>query len=270
MSDAPNGGSELVLPPRMNPSPLRQMPTSEVSPLALVQMAVQRGDSIETITQLVALAERMQANQARMAFVEAMAQFKRNPPKILKDKHVSFQTSKGVTEYDHARIGTVCAAIVKGLSEVGISHRWDLKQGEGGRVTVTCILTHVNGHSESTPLSSSPDDSGGKNNIQAIASATTYLQRYTLLAATGLATNDMPDDDGRGTSAPEPLTEDHLATLEALMDEVQADEHAFLTYMTGLSKVTCNELADIPDKCYPEAVAALQAKRRAAKKGAGK
>jgi hypothetical protein len=52
-------------------------------------------------------------------------------------------------------------------------------------------------------MNSGPDDSGGKNKIQAIASAKSYLERYTLLAITGLATKDM-DDDGRAT---DPLTD---------------------------------------------------------------
>ena len=53
------------------------------------------------------------------------------------------------------------------------------------------------GHSESTTLQSPPDASGGKNSIQAIGSAVTYLSRYTLLAITGLATGEN-EDDGQG------------------------------------------------------------------------
>jgi hypothetical protein len=44
------------------------------------------------------------------------------------------------------------------------------------------------------------DATGNKNPVQQIGSTVTYLQRYTLLAATGLATSDS-DDDGRGGAA---------------------------------------------------------------------
>ena len=54
------------------------------------------------------------------------------------------------------------------------------------------------GHSESTVLEAAPDSSGKKNAIQQVASTVTYLQRYTLLAACGLATKDMEDDDCAG------------------------------------------------------------------------
>ena len=49
-----------------------------------------------------------------------------------------------------------------------------------------------------TKMTAPSDTSGQKNSIQAIASTVTYLQRYTLLAATGITTMDMPDDDGKG------------------------------------------------------------------------
>jgi hypothetical protein len=44
------------------------------------------------------------------------------------------------------------------------------------------------------------DTSGSKNAIQSIASTITYLQRYTLFAATGLAADDQ-DDDGKAAGA---------------------------------------------------------------------
>lgn len=41
-----------------------------------------------------------------------------------------------------------------------------------------------------------PDPKGGKNGAQAIASTTTMLQRYTLLALLGIATADMTEAPG--------------------------------------------------------------------------
>jgi hypothetical protein len=175
--------------------------TGQVTPMQLLQVAMNTGADLDRLQQLMNMQQQWEANQARKQFAEAMAAFKQSPPEISKDKHVSFTTSRGTTSYEHATLGNVCSAIVKALSQHGISHRWDLDQSNG-RITVTCVLTHSAGHSEKTLLSSAPDDSGGKNSIQAIASAVTYLQRYTLLAATGTATNEN-DDDGRGTEREE-------------------------------------------------------------------
>ena len=162
---------------------------------------------LDRLQKLFDLKKQWEAEEARKAYVAAMARFKADPPTIIKDKHVSFTTTKGVTEYDHATLGAVCAAIVDGLAKQGISHSWDTTQSEA-HVKVTCVLTHEFGHSERVSLHSAYDDSGGKNAIQALGSAITYLQRYTLFAATGLAA--MEDDDGRSTGGPPPAETDQM------------------------------------------------------------
>jgi ERF superfamily protein len=158
-------------------------------PLALVQQAIDKGTDPQVIASMVQLAERWQVNEDKRAFREAMAKFKDNPPKILKDKLVKF----GGTEFVHATLDNVCECIVKALAGFGITHRWVPSQKDG-QITVTCVLS-LGSYSEGTPLSAGADTSGSKNAIQAIGSTVSYLQRYTLLSATGMAT-EMPDDDG--------------------------------------------------------------------------
>jgi len=55
--------------------------------------------------------------------------------------------------------------------------------------------------------------SGNKNPIQAIASTVSYLERYTLLAITGLTTKDM-DDDGKNAGGAIGLYEQWEIKLE--------------------------------------------------------
>lgn len=259
MSEAKQDKSQLVLPERMNETAPVRMPT-EVSPMALVQIAVQRGDSLDNISKLMDLADRHQATIARRAFVVAMAKFKENPPEILKDRHVSYTKKDGsTTSYNHASLANVCNQIVKGLSEAGITHRWTTDHAEG-KIRVTCILTHIEGHSESTFLPpASPDESGGKNSIQAIASTVTYLQRYTLLAATGLAAGE--DEDGRDPEPePEPITAEHLDTLDTMIAGVAKDKAKFTVKFVAHLRV--NALADLPDIRYKEAVDFLESIRK--------
>lgn len=238
-----------------NIEPAQNLPVAQpMNPMQMLGHAVQAGMPIETLRELMKLKQEWEADEARKAFVAAMAAFKANPPELVKDKHVEFTTSKGTTAYDHATLGGICAAIIKGLAAHGISHRWETAQQEG-RIKVTCVLTHAQGHSESVSLHSAADDSGGKNSIQAIGSAVTYLQRYTLLAATGLAALDQ-DDDGKGADPVEYINEKQLADLKALGDEVKADKDKFLAYL-GVQK-----LSEIPAKDYIKAVRALEAKRR--------
>ena len=186
---------------------------AEVTPAALLQMAVSQGADLDRLEKLMDLQERWEANQARKAYVAAMAAFKADPPHIVKNKQVAF----GNTRYTHATHDEVTVKIAEALARQDLSHAWKIDQAEG-RVTVTCTITHVLGHSESVTMHSGADVSGQKNAIQAIASAVTYLQRYTLLSVTGTSTSDIQDDDGRGTTqAAEPAVPEGFETWWADM-----------------------------------------------------
>jgi hypothetical protein len=222
-----------------------------VTPMQMLQVAVERGDDLDKLRQLMDLNDRWEAAQARKAFVAAVAAFKAEPTRILKSKQVNIP---GGAKFAHATLADVVDGVVTSLSKHGLSHKWELQQ-EGDRITVTCILTHEAGHSERTTLSGLPDDSGKKNGIQQIASTVTYLQRYTLMAATGLAAKDM-DDDGRGAGTAKPkISAEQVANLEALLTEVGANKVNFLKWL----KVEA--LEDILASNYDACVKAIEAKR---------
>ena len=166
-------------------------------PNAVIMMAMQKGYDPAFIEKMMDLSERNEKNIARKAYHEAMAAFKANPPEIGKDKKVSFDVGNRTTSYNHASLANVTGKINRALSEHGLSAGWTTIQNEKG-ITVTCTITHKFGHGESTTLTAAPDTSGSKNAIQAIGSTVSYLERYTILALTGLATHDM-DDDGKSS-----------------------------------------------------------------------
>ena len=111
------------------------------------------------------------------------------------------------------------------------------------------------GHSESTTLEAAADQSGGKNAIQAIGSTVTYLERYTLLALTGLATHE--DDDGAGSEA-EYINEEQMMTINEFIESTKADFAKFKKYM-GVDEI---DKILAPD--YKKAIAALKAKEKKA------
>jgi hypothetical protein len=172
--------------------------------------------SLDQLQQMMQMHERWEEREAEKAFTEAMTQFKEHPPEIIKDKFVGYENKDGSkTGYTHATLGAVCEAVIAGLAKVGISHDWKPKQSNG-MVGVTCYLTHRMGHKDAgTYIEAGADTSGKKNAIQAVGSTITFLQRYTLLAAVGLAPKDaIPDDDGRQHKDPQPDWVD--AYLEAV------------------------------------------------------
>lgn len=193
-----------------------------VTPMDLLDRAMQRGVDADALGKLLDLQQRYEADQARKAFVQAMAAFKAEPLKIDKKKAVEHN---GKYMYSHATLAQVVDAVVGALSKHGLSHRWETQQ-DGEVITVSCVVTHELGHSERTTLSGAPDKSGAKNSIQAVGSTVTYLQRYTLMAATGLAAHDM-DDDGRGA---EPITDEQAAEIKTLLQQTGSSVKAFLGF----------------------------------------
>lgn len=216
---------EAVERPAAHPPAIQQarsVAASSATPADLVRYAIESGADLDRLERLMDMQIKWEANEARKAFAESMAEFKLNAPVILKDKYVSFETGKGTTAYSHATIGNVVEKVVAGLANHGFSHRWVPGRKEGGVLTITCVITHKLGHSEETTLEGGADASGGKNNIQAMSSTNTYLERYSLLAAVGLAPKDQPDDDGRSAEEDANLVEDWIGkarlalTVEAL------------------------------------------------------
>ena len=59
---------------------------------------------------------------------------------------------------------------------------------------MTCKITHEQGYSEETTITAPADLTGSKNVIQAIGSTISYLERYSILALTGLTTYEMDND----------------------------------------------------------------------------
>lgn len=227
--------------------------TGAVTPADLLMHALNSGADLDRLERLMALKERYDENEARKAYVADMAQFKLNPPEIIKDKQVGFMGKDGFVGYSHASLGNVTNSIIEGLAKHGFSHRWNTEQ-QGANVVVTCILTHRLGHSETTTLTAAKDDSGKKNQIQQMASAISYLQRYTLLAATGLATQEQ-DDDGVKAELDTALADKWISKAEASTTLAALND----TWEEGLAEI--NQANDM--RAYTEFKAAVSARKKA-------
>lgn len=172
------------------------------TPMELLRIVTERGATAEEVGKFMDLLERQQDRAAQQAFVRAIAEFKKDAPRITKDAGARFTAKGQDVAYDYATLGHICEHVIAALAEHGISHDWRIEQPDNGMIIVTCTLTHEQGGSKATTIQFPPDPSGSKNGLQAIGSAVTYGQRYTLLAVCGIAVKEQGDDDGRAAGGP--------------------------------------------------------------------
>jgi hypothetical protein len=203
----PNGSTELVL---TSPQPDTM--------LTVIERAVMSPDfDVAKMQQLLDMRERYEANEARKAFVEALSAFKSRAIQVAKDKLNPQYNSKYVS------LGNLVNTVTPFLSAHGLSCRWDIDQAAG--IKVTCVLTHVQGHSESVSMVCPPDDSGKKNPIQQIKSAITYGKACTFESICGLASTDATfDDDGNSGGVAGLSDERYLELLTNIEGSNNMDE----------------------------------------------
>jgi hypothetical protein len=225
------------------------------SPYSLIESAVASGAPIDTLEKLMLLQERHEKNEARKQFYTAMQMFQGLKPELKRSSNVNFNTQKGTTNYNFCALPDIEKALKGPLSECGLSYRFS-NYSEGDMIGIRCIVSHVAGHSESTEMKAPVDNSGNKNAIQGIGSTSTYLMRYTLIAAFGLTTAD-EDNDGKDNSDLPLLT--LLRHNEVVRDNMQVilcikqamaenDYEEVAMYLDGMQEDVRNALWVAPTK----------------------
>lgn len=230
--------------------------------VSMIERIVLNPDAdLDKLERMLAMKERMDEQRARISFARALSQARAEIPPIIKDATVDFKSQKGHTHYRHETLAGIAKAIDPILAKYGISYRFRTDQGQGG-VKVTCIVQHSDGHAEETTLTGAPDQSGNKNGFQAVGSAVTYLQRYTLKAALGLSAE--VDDDAQAATPrrddPAPRQEQHpqqnqSPTPRQIADRIITDINAAKGSKSALTSLWENHkgaMAELPDDLFEE------------------
>lgn len=199
------------------------------------------------------LHERIQAQQAAVAFAAALAEMQPKMPVITQRGEILNRDGKVQSKY--AKWEDINDAIKPILAEHGFSLMFR-PGNEGDKVKVTGILKHRAGHFEEATFTLPPDTSGSKNLVQAAASSISYCKRYVAVGLLNI-TSRGEDDDGKkaGGSAPT-LTEKQVADLKAVITEVGADQ----VKLMKLWRVS--ELGEILACNYQTVMDLVKAKRR--------
>lgn len=185
-----------------------------INPLQLLSQAVSAGCDVDQLEKLMGLQERFKANEAKTSFFRAKSMFQAEKPELKKSKDVEF---KGRKQYSYAPLSEIQKALDPIISKYGLSYHFEQEMFDDGKIKVTCVVSHVDGHVEKTWLASDKDTSGSKNSIQSIGSTVSFLQRYTLKNAFGLSEGD--DDGLTATFSEEEVNTLALAELSTLFEK---------------------------------------------------
>jgi hypothetical protein len=205
---------------------------------------------VGTVERLLAMQERVIADQRKQAFKAAMARLQAKLPQVQKDGRI---VVKGQERSRFARIEDIDLAVKPLLAEEGFAFSFNTESKDPNNLLISAELSHRDGYSEMKSLLLPIDKSDFRSNVQSIGSTVSYGKRQLIKMHLNLVERG-EDDDGQGGS--QLITEDQAKDLEAMITEVSADKARFLAYMDAGS------VEAILARDLPKAIAALEAKRR--------
>ena len=224
-----------------------------ISPMMMMIEAKRAGFTTDEISKMMDLNDRNDAKLAKMAFDKAMAEFKRNPPKVYKDK-VNKQFDS-----DYVSIGNMVTTVNEAMGKYGLNARWEFPESkDAASITCTCILAHEQGHEVRVTLSGPVDTSGSKNPLQGRKSARTYLKLETFEAVTGMASEEgNVDDDANSTGGINVISEDQVNEIHAKITDNDLDMNKFMGWLKKSMK--CDSIESIPEQAFKTVMSSIDA-----------
>ena len=240
----------------------QDQPTKAVSAPAsaqgLIEMAITSGADIDKLERLMQLQERYDAKNAKSSYLQAVSMFQTNCPVIV--------TKKQGHGYKYAPLGDIISQIKDLLFKCGLSYRFEQQQ-DGQTTKVKCVISHIEGHSESLTMEGGPDNQMSKQgkqvktDIQATGSTSTYLRRYTLTGALGIVTAD-EDSDGRVESSKkiEHCDPGQVIKINELLDKTGMDANTFGGFINTRLGINAASFAQYTKEQADFAIKQLEAK----------
>lgn len=230
----------------------REIVTAEPEPVSMFERLVKDPSvDVDKLERLMAMHERMLAGQAKAAYYTDFAGMQAELPTVQergKTNNGKYATHEGIVE-----------AVRPVLKKYGFILTFRTTFPDPTTVKVIGILAHKAGHAEETEFISKADTSGSKNAIQALGSAQSYGQRYTMRALLNIASAAEDDDGQRAggkvpTETPEGFDDwwtDMAAAADngvAALEKAWSDSNknpktkAFLAYATRERGAAVNDL----------------------------
>jgi hypothetical protein len=175
-----------------------ELAVQQISPLEILQNAVNSGAAIDTIERLAKLATEFRDYDAKVAFDQAMQQAQLGMRHIGADATNPQTRSRYVT---YAKLDSVMRPI---YSKNGFAVSFNTAECSADMVRVIAYVSHENGHTRTYQIDMPADGKGAKGGdvmtkTHATGAATSYGMRYLLKMIFNVAVGET-DDDGNGAA----------------------------------------------------------------------
>ena len=251
--------TEVVIEHDMQPAGVVNLPAkaadiNAMSPMQQFQQAKAMGMSLEEMKGMLEVQKDWEANEARKAFHAALSEWKKNPPKILKDL-INLKYGSA-----YSSIGNTVNTCNESMGPFGLNARWDYPDsGDINILIVTCILSHALGHEEKVTLKGLPDKEGSKNPAQERKAGRTYLKLETYEAVTGVASIAGNVDDDGNSAGPviECITKEQALIISAKITDNDLNNELFTGWVSKFFPYTQGDADKLSVEHYKKVIAKL-------------
>lgn len=205
---------------------------------------------VAKLEKLIDMQERILDRNARAAFEAAYAQMQPELPEI--DENGRIKNKDGSTRSTYAKLEDINKVIKPILKQFGFSirHKTEWPVDKPKIIRVVGILSHRDGHRETSEFEAAADESDFRTDIQSEGSTVSYGRRYTTLDLLNITTRGLDNDGQRQKPGPPEGFDAFWAVLEGLAangitELTQAfskGSAAFKTYAVGPHKAEWDAL----------------------------
>lgn len=224
--------------------------------IAMIERAARDPNvDIDKMERLWSMKERMDASRAKAAFDSALSEMQPKLPVVHKNGKITIKdkndAEKVIQSTPYGLFEDINIAVIPILAEHGFAISF--RTSADGKVKVTAILSHREGHREETSLELMHDSTGSKNSVQAIGSSVSYGKRYTMCAILNITIKGEDDDAKKAGEVP--ISEEQEKEINDLILDTKTDVRKFLQY------IGAQAIYEIPASHFNKAKRALEGKK---------
>jgi hypothetical protein len=210
---------------------------------ALIEIVKRKDIDPDRLEKFLDIQIKMEERQQKKLFQEALSNFQKSCPIIVKRKQVKFTSKSGsTTQYNYSPLDEIVAIIKPFLASNGLSYSFDIVKLDKDQSELVTTIYHSGGHEKtSSYFFYNLHDDARMNQSQRAKSSITFAKRAGLENALGLVSAESDDDARRATDTM--ATTLMIDEIEDLIKNTGADRERIFNYLkvSNLEDLTINE-----------------------------